>query len=207
MKITVRNARLSFFDLFNPKAVNGGKPKFSATLICGDETTIKLPNKDGKTVSVSHEKLAEVCDKVLKDKFGKVPAKAENWAYNKADGSTTRDEYINDDGDYWAGFDAETWYVSASKQEAMCKNGEMVILDQNREAITAQDGKLFSGCYVNAIIDVYAYSGDSGKGVTASIEGIQLLKTGEPLGIKIIDAASEFEVEEIEISDDLEDIM
>tara|TARA_R110000772_G_scaffold268565_3_gene396243 strand:+ start:2045 stop:2671 length:627 start_codon:yes stop_codon:yes gene_type:complete len=202
MKIIVKNARLSFNDLFTSKSINGGAPKFTATLICSGETKLKLANKEGVQVVVPHSKLQEVCEKVLKEKFGKLPAKADNWAYNKADGTTTRDEYINDDGDYWAGFDAETFYISAGKAEAKCKNGKMTILDQRREAIEENSGLLFSGCYVNAVLDVYAYDGDSGKGVTASLEGVQLLRKGEPLGFAKINAESEFDEEEIDADDD-----
>lgn len=203
MKIIIKNARLSFNDLWESKSINGGKPKFTSTLICLDETQLKFANKEGKQVTVPHGKMQEVCEHVLKEKFGKVNvARVDNWAYNKADGSTTRGEYVNDDGDYWAGFDAETFYISAGKLEAKCKGGEMTILDQRKEKIEANSGLLFSGCYVNAVIDVYAYDGDSGKGVTASLEAIQLLKKGEPLGITQIDGASEFDEEEIEADED-----
>lgn len=198
MKVIVKNARLSFNDLWEAKSINGGKPKFTATLICSDETKMKYTNWHGTQVIFPHAKMQEVCEHVLKEKFGKVPAKADNWAYNKADGSTTRDEYTNDDGDYWAGFDDETWYISAGKLEAKCKGGKMTVLDQQREPIEANSGLLFSGCYVNAVLDIYAYDGDSGKGVTASLEGVQLLRKGEPLGITQIDAADEFDEEEID---------
>ena len=42
MKVIVKNARLSFNDIFTPKSVNNGKPAFSATAICldGDEEGI-----------------------------------------------------------------------------------------------------------------------------------------------------------------------
>lgn len=202
MKVIVKNARLSFNDLWEAKSINGGKPKFTGTFICSPETKLKFANKEGKQVVVDHAKLQDVCEHVLKEKFGKVPAKADNWAYNKADGSTTRDEYVNDDGDFWAGFDEETWYISAGKLESKCKDGKMTVLDQRREPIEANSGLLFSGCFVNAVIDVYAYDGDSGKGVTASLEGVQLLRKGEALGITQIEAADEFEDEEIEAEDD-----
>lgn len=203
MKVILRNARLSFNDIFEPKSINGGKPKFTGTFICSDDTKVKFANKDGKQVLVAHEKFEDVCNHVLKEKFGKVPAKAQNWAYNKADGSTTRDEYTNDDGDYWAGFDADTFYISAGKPADKCKNGQLTVLDQRREAIEANSGLLFSGCYVNVVLDVYAYDGDSGKGVTASLEGIQLLKRGDALGMTQIDAADDFEEEEIEAEEDV----
>lgn len=207
MKVIVKNARLSFNDLFKAKSINGGKPKFSATLICSEETKLRYKDGEGKDRVVSSDTMQKICEHVLKDKFGKVPAKASNWAYNKADGSTTRDEYTNDDGDFWAGFDEDTFYISASKEGDRCKNGQMTVLDQRRDAIEANSGLLFSGCYVNAVIDVYAYDGDSGKGVTASLEGVQLLRKGEALGITQIDATEEFDEEEIPDEGEADDLM
>ena len=215
MKVIVKNARLSFNDLFTAKVLGKGKPKFSATLICldgsdeaGNKTTLTYTDSNGKKQVAPFEKMTDICNHVLKEKFGKVPAKALNWAYNKADGSTTRDEYVNDDGEYWAGFDGETMYISASKHEERCKGGKMTVLDQHKEPIEVNSGLIFSGCYVNVVIDVYAYDAEEGKGVTASLEGIQLKKKGEALGITQIDAQDEFDEEEIdEEEDDASDLM
>ena len=197
MKVIVKNARLSFNDLFKAKSINNGAPKFTATVICSDDTKIKVANSEGKQVIVPHGKLLDVIEQVLKDKFGKVPKHA-NWAYNKADGSTHRDAYTNEDGEYWAGFDANTWYISAGKLEDRCQGGKMKVLDQAKQPIEATEGRIFSGCYVNLLLDIYAYDGDSGKGVTASLDGVQLLRTGEPLGITKAEAEDEFDMEEVE---------
>jgi len=198
MKVFVKNVRLSFNDLFNPKSINGGDPKFTGTFICLDDTKLIFTNGKGEKVTTGHDKMQDICEHVLKEKFGKVPAKHDNWTYNKADGSGTRDQHVNDDGDYWAGCDGDTWYISAAKRADRCKDGKMTVIDQLKNPIAASDGTLFSGCYVNVVLDVYAYDGDSGKGVTASLEGVQLKAKGEPLGMAPIDATSEFEEEEIE---------
>ena len=204
MKVFVKNVRLSFNDLFTPKSINGGDPKFTGTFICLDDTKLIVTNGKGEKVTTGHEKLADICDHVLKEKFGKVPAKLDNWVYNKADGSTTRDKYVNDDGDFWAGFDEDTWFISAGKRADRCKDGKMTVIDQLKNPIAASDGTLFSGCYVNVVLDVYAYDGDSGKGVTASLEGVQLKAKGDPLGMAPIDATSEFDEEEVEAAEDEE---
>ena len=148
------------------------------------------------------EKRLVTKEQMLKEKFGKTPPKAEGWLYNKADGSTHRDEYTNEDGEFWAGFDAETWYISVSKSADKCKNGQMKVFDQRRDPIEANQGIIYSGCYVNLVIDAYAYGNDSGKGVSGTLEGIQLLRKGETLGITQINAEDEFEDEEIEAEDD-----
>ncbi len=201
MKVIVKNALLGFNDLFNAKCIGESEvPKFSATLICTPETTIQYTKADGEKVTVPYEKMQMVCDHVLKEKFGKVPVKHKNWAYNAADGSTTRDQYTDKDGEYWAGIDKDSWFISANKPQDQCTDGKLTVLDQARDPIGARENKIFSGCSVNVVIDVYAFAGKKGNpdGVTASLEGIQLKKKGEPLGFTRTDAANDFEDEEFE---------
>jgi hypothetical protein len=214
MKIIVLGARLSFHDLFQAKSIRNGAPRFNATLICldgtekdnpkGFKTLIKYKNVEGENVVHDYSKLDDICKHILKEKFKKITPKMKNWCYNKADGSTTRDEYTNEDGDFWAGFNSETFYISATKKE---ENGKPKVLNQLKKEIDPNSGDLFSGCYVNAVIDVYAFDNKEDKGVSASLEGIQLKATGEPLGVSIIDAAEDFEEEEIDDIDEAGDLI
>jgi hypothetical protein len=202
MKIKLVNARLSFADLFTPKSINGGAPKFTGTFIASDETKIKFTKDNGEEVIVPHASLSDVVDKVLTEKFGKLPAKVENWLYNKADGSTTRAAFTNQEGDYWDGFDANTMYVSAGKKESDCMKGQLDVVDQQCQQIDPTANTMHSGVYVDAVLDVYAYDGGSGKGVTAQLLGVQLRRGGEALGATPISVKSEFENIEIEGDED-----
>jgi len=196
MKIKIKNVRLSFNDLFQAKAFQGGEAKYSGTFICSDESTVTV---DG--VTSPHAKLHDICENLLKAKFGKAPAKVENWLYNKADGSGTRGEFTNEDGEYWAGFTADTWYISANKKEALCLNGKMNVVDQLRAPLTANSGRIHSGVFVNVVIDAYAYENTRGKGITASLEGVQLLRSGEAMGMTVINAVDDFDDEEVEVDE------
>ena len=202
MKIKLVNARLSFADLFTPKSINGGNLKFSGTFIASDDTKIKFTKENGEEVMVSHTRLKDVGDKVLSEKFGKIPAKVDNWLYNKADGSTTRGAFTNSEGEYWAGFTADTFYVSAGKKEADCPNGELHVIDQRCQKVEANSGLIHSGVYVDAVIDVYAHDGGSGKCLTGQLIGVQLRSAGEALGSAPMNAADEFEEIEIEVDED-----
>ena len=202
MKIKLVNARLSFADLFTPKSINGGASKFSGTFIASDETKIKFTKEDGTEVIVPHGRLKDVADKVLTEKFGKIPSKVENWLYNQADGSTTRAAFTNGDDEYWSGFTADTWYVSAGKKESDCKNGVLDVVDQRCEPVDSSSGLVHSGVYVDAVIDVYAYDGGSGKGLTGQLLGVQLRASGEALGAAPVNVKSEFEQIEVAVSED-----
>jgi len=207
MKVVIKKARLSFADIFKAKSIKGGKPRFSANFLCSEDTTIVVEGK-----SYGHEHFEEVIKDVCRAKFNKVPKKFKNWVYNQADGTApvgkARDPFTDKEGEYWEGVEEDTFYVSAAKREDKAKNGQIPILDQGKQPIAENSGKIFSGCYVNAIVDVYAMDDDEGPLVSASLEGIQLVKTGPALGFTAIDAEDEFdeeEYEDIEADDDDEE--
>ena len=202
MKVIAKNVRLSFADIFKAKAFEeGGDEKFSGNFILGEDSTIIVDKKE-----VSLDKLRKICNKIYCEKMEckKVPKTGyDNWALNKADGSDTRKPYVDKDDEYYAGVDDDTVYLSGSKKAEDCKGGKLTVVDQLKQPVTAQDDKVYSGCYVNVVIDVYAYKSKTNKGVTASLEGIQKIADGERLGVTKIDATDDFD--EVEVEDDFGD--
>lgn len=77
-------------------------------------------------------------------------------------------------------------YVSGSSKK------RFTIVDGDRSPLTAQDGRPYSGCYVNAIIQVWAQNNKWGKRVNAQIAGVQFLRHGESFGGGRIAAPDEF---------------
>ena len=75
----------------------------------------------------------------------------------------------------------------------------MTCLNQRKQPLAAS--AFYSGCYVNAIVDVYAQQRDDGNTISASLEGIQFVRNGEALGFVSVDAASEFDEEEVDDAD------
>lgn len=212
MKFQLRNVRLGFFDLWKPKSIRGSAEKFSATLIASEDSEIRVTMPDGakKTFPLLGDDpkkmvIWRLIGSVISEKWPaltpKAKAKLDIWCWNKADGSTTRAEYTNDEGDYYGGFDAETWYATAAKRADKAPDG-IQILDQKRRPIGEASGKIYSGCYVNVILDVYANEQDGDKTVSASLEGVQLLRAGERLGFTPTDAAIEFDDEELPEGED-----
>lgn len=202
MRVLVKNVRLSFADIWNAKEFMG-KTKFSANGICSDETTLQV-EKDGKKISLPHSDFDKVINSVCKDKWGKTPAKLKQWAYCPADGSGTRDKYVNSDGDYHDGYDEDTFFVAANKLESQAPGG-ITIVDQKRMPLKREDGKPVSGDYVNLLIEVYGYESENDKGITASLEGIQYLRKGEPFGNSGPASADAFDEEELVDEDEVND--
>lgn len=203
MRVTILNARLSFADTIRiPKPFRGKEPRHSANAICHDGTMLVV-EVDGETHKIKPRDFQRVIDRVCKDRWGKTPAKLKNWVFNPADGSGTREKYIDKDGDYHQGYDENTWFFAANKNQSQAPDG-IQIVDQKREPLPSTSGHPISGDYVNMIIDVYAFEAENDKGISASLEGIQYVRKGEPFGGKRpLDAKSAFPEEEME--DDVED--
>jgi hypothetical protein len=57
-----------------------------------------------------------------------------------------------------------------------------VLIDRDKTPLVEDDGKPYAGCYVNAIISLWAQDNSYGKRINASLEGVQFYKDGEPFG-------------------------
>lgn len=156
MKIVLKNARLAFPELWEAKAVQGeGDPAFSASfLIPKDHPQVK--------------EIREAEEAVGKEKFGaKWPAiKKEIVANNRL---------ALKDGDAkasYAGYEGN-WFISSRNKT------RPTVIDRDRSPLTAKDGRPYAGCYVNAIIELWAQDNQYGKRINASLSGVQFLRDGE----------------------------
>ena len=102
------------------------------------------------------------------------------------------------DGDLedWDGY-ADMLYVSANRRGA---DGPPRIITNRKDAdnkwIPASPGEAacpYAGCYVNAIIRVWAMDNEHGKRINASLEAVQFLRDGEAFsGSAPVDVDEEF---------------
>ena len=133
MIVKMRNVRLAFHDLFKAKSINNGAPKYSGVFIIGEDSvcSYEIDDKERKGVSLSDSLddsksvLHRIIAKVVKEKWGDLGLGAKKkikiWCLNKADGSTTREAYTNDEDEYYNGFDENSWFVTAAKLEDKCR--------------------------------------------------------------------------------------
>ncbi len=77
-------------------------------------------------------------------------------------------------------------YITASNKD------RPLVIDVNRTPLTAQDGRPYSGCYVNATIEFYAYD-NNGKGVSASLRGVQFFRDGDAFSGGSVASVDEFD--------------
>ena len=53
------------------------------------------------------------------------------------------------------------------------------VFDGQRQELTQADGKPYSGCYVNASIELWAQDNSFGKRINAQLRGVQFLRDGD----------------------------
>ena len=57
-----------------------------------------------------------------------------------------------------------------------------IVIDRDKTPIAESDGKIYAGCYVNAILTLWSQNNNYGKRINAQLDGVQFVKDGEPFG-------------------------
>lgn len=156
MKLNLKNVRLSFPELWRPKAFEGGKPSYSAAFILPpDHPQIAEVNK--AITAVATEKWADKAPVILK-------------------GLRAGDKVCIHNGDLKAQYDgyAGNFYITSRSAT------KPLILDKDKTILDESDGKPYGGCYVIALLEVWAQDHKQyGKRVNTSLKGIQFLRDGD----------------------------
>lgn len=188
MKITLMNVRLSFSQLFTPKASGQGQPKFKGNFILSEDSAVKIDGKVHKGLAAIKKAVLAACESVMKEKFGKVPAKHVNWVLR--DGADVIDASTDEPYD---GYGEGVLYIAASSQQ----DRPPQVVDSNPKVhLNAIDNKIKDGDYVYAVVDVYAFdatNNQGGKGATAGLQIVQFFKKGEAFGAGELNAEEELE--------------
>lgn len=157
-KVITGVVRLSYANLWEPKSINGGKEKYSVSLI--------IPKSDTKTIS----KINAAVDAAIEEGKGKFGGKIPNKAALKLplrDGDLERDDEAYKD----------SYFVNANSVTAP------QLVDRNLDDIT-QKSEVYSGIYARASINFYAFNSNGNRGVACGLGNIQKIRDGEPLGGK-----------------------
>lgn len=173
-KVITGKVRASFVHVFEPQSVNGSEPKYSCSFI--------IPKSDTETVAAIRAAIEQAKQDGIAKFGGKIPP---NLKLPLRDGDIDRP----DDPNY-----ADCFFVNANSKE---KPG---LVDRRRIPIT-DPLELYSGCYVRASINFFAFNTNGNKGVAAGLGNIQKWAEGEPLNGRVR-AEDEFEALDAEDDDD-----
>ena len=149
MSIKLNNVRLSFPSLFQKAQFNGEETKYEATFLLD-----KVNH-----AAVIKEIEAAIQQKVASElKGAKVPA----------------DKLCLRDGDEveYDGYSGHMTLKASTKKRPL-------VLNKDKSPLTEADGVVYSGCYVNAIIDLWGQNNSYGKRINATLLGVQFAADGE----------------------------
>ena len=173
--ITGVNTRWSYANVWEPKAMEGGKPKFSVSLI--------IPKSDTVTVG----KIRAAIDEAYRDGQSKLKGNGKSVPALSTLRNPLREGDLErpDDPAY-----ANAYFVNANSTSAPG------IVDAAKNQII-EKSEVYSGCYGRASISFYAFNANGNKGIACGLNNLQKIRDGEPLGGKA-SAESDFATEDDE---------
>ena len=171
-KVITGKVRASYVHIFEPNAIDGGEPKYSISLI--------IPKSDTKLIAFIEEAIKEAAETGKAKLGGKIPA---NLKTPFRDGDVDRE----DDEAY-----EDAYFINATSKTAPG------IIDQNKIKLT-DSSAIYSGCYVRASINFYAFNTNGNKGIAAGLNNVQKWADGEFLGGR---AKAEDDFDELETEED-----
>lgn len=160
--ITGPETRWSYANVWEPKSINGGTPKYSVSLI--------IPKSDTKTV----EKIQSAIQAAYDEGQGKLKGNGKSVPALSVLKTPLRDGDAErpDDPAY-----ADSYFINANSVAAPG------IVDVDRQPIINRS-EVYSGVYGRASINFYAFNSNGNKGIACGLNNLQKVKDGEPLGGK-----------------------
>ena len=155
MKLRLNNVRLAFPNIFEPQVSEDGKASYGATVLL-DPNDPQVKAINATIDAVAKEKWTSKADVMLKQ----IRA-ADKTALHNGD---TKAQY--------AGFEG-TMFVSARNPV------RPTALDADKTPLQGTDGRIYAGCYVNAVLEFWAQDNKFGKRVNATLMGVQFFRDGD----------------------------
>lgn len=156
-KVITGKCRLSFANVWEPKAINGGDAKYS--------TSILIPKSDKNTLKKIKAATEAAKELGKNEKWGgKIP---KNIHTPLRDG----DEEVDEKGEAYAGH----YFLNASSKN------QPGIVDRNRDEII-DTTEVYSGCYARLSLNFYPFDTNGNKGVAVGLNNIQKWADGDFLG-------------------------
>lgn len=158
--ITGRDTRWSYANVWEPKSIQGGTPKYSVSLI--------IPKSD----TVTLEKIRTAIQAAYTEGQGKLKGNGKTVPPLAALKTPLRDGDAErpDDPAY-----ANSLFINANTTAAPG------IVDADCQPIINRS-EVYSGVYGRASISFYAFNTSENKGIACSLNNLQKIRDGEPLG-------------------------
>lgn len=164
MAITTGKVRASYVHIFQPRASdNGGEPKYSVTLL--------IPKADTATINSIYAEIERAKQEGAQKVFnGSIPPQCRTPLYD-GDGYRLSGEAF---GEECRG----CMVITASAKQ------QPVIVGLDMQNIL-NPAEVYSGCYIRANVNFFAYSSNGNKGIGCGLNAVQKIGDGEPLGGRV----------------------
>ena len=161
-KVITGVCTFSYLNCWEPKAIEGGKPKFSVSLV--------IPKSDTKTV----EKIRAAIKAAYEEGASKLKGSGKTVPALSAIRTPLRDgDSDRPDDEVYKG----CWFINANSDTAPG------IVDADRQPILTRS-EMYSGVKGRASINLYAYNVNGNRGVACGLNNLQKIADGTPLGGK-----------------------
>ena len=152
----------SYANVWDPKSINGGTPKYSVSLI--------IPKSDKVTI----QKIKAAIQAAYEEGESKLKGSGKSVPSLSVLKTPLRDGDLErpDDEAY-----KNAYFVNANSATAPG------IVDADRQQIIDRS-EVYSGVYGRASINFYAFNSNGNKGIACGLNNLQKIRDGEPLGGK-----------------------
>ena len=158
--ITGKDTRWSYCNVWEPKAINGGTPKFSVSLL--------IPKSDTVTV----KKIKDAIEAAYREGEAKLKGNGKTVPPLTAIKTPLRDgDAERPDDPAYAGH----YFLNANSATAPG------IVDADCQPILTRS-EVYSGVYGRASISFYAFNSSGNRGIACGLNNLQKIRDGEPLG-------------------------
>ena len=160
--ITGPDTRWSYANVWDPKSINGGAPKYSVSLIIPKSDTVTIDRINAAVQAAYTEGESK-----LRGNGKSVPAlSAIKTPLRDGDLERPDDEAYKD-----------SYFINANSATAPG------IVDADRQPIIERS-EVYSGVYGRASINLYAFNSNGNRGIACGLNNLQKIRDGEPLGGK-----------------------
>lgn len=165
-RVVTGEVRVSYAHGWEPNSIQGGKPKYSVSLI--------IPKADTTTITAIEKAIGAAIDAGTA-KFGGMRPNKAALRLPLRDGDTERDDEAY----------ANSFFVNANSLTPP------QVVDENVSPILDRS-EVYSGCYARVSLALYAFHTNGNKGVACGLGNIQKIRDGEPFGTGRVSAESDF---------------
>ena len=161
-KVITGVCRLSYANIWQAKSINGGAPKYSASVL--------IPKSDTKTVA----KVKAAIQAAYEEGEGKLKGNGKTAPSLASLKTPFRDDDTErPDDEAYAGH----WFINANSNTAPG------VVDASREPIY-DTSEIYSGVYARVSLSFYAFNSNGNRGIACGLQNIQKVRDGESLGGK-----------------------